>query len=350
MLWIAVLLMMLQPPDAPIVIPPKNEKTTPPAATNGNGNAAAAQSQIVSAELAGKTAALENAHTEIVKAKEETRTAVTQAQAENIFTFLKTLLGTIAGSAITIGAAAKWWIESRTKQKDAAHAQAMEAAQAEHERDMDKLKLEHQNAIELTAAESTAKNGADGVALAQLRKDFDRLEKQCVEDEKKCEDRLEELKSAWIKADAKAESLRERVDGQQKQIIHLQTWSKDFPFASIAADREYRILNVTGNADRNILYPMGLTREKVELKLEDEIWPKELVDLLKVLRTAAATKPGHCAAVIGARFHRDLPPFIVAKILGQDPSGAAWGVQTLFIPMTAVIDLPPQFADTPDAP
>jgi hypothetical protein len=312
-----------------------------------SSNTSPTPQQMATAELSSTKSALENARTQIVSLQEEKRTEIARARSDTIWTFLITLGGAI-GTILPSGAlAAKWWIDKRIQQRADQHKQELESKSEEHKQDIARLQLEHTNAVEMARVQAETKKTSNDGDVELLRKDLKRLEERCAADEKECQERLKELKEAWIKADAKAESLRDRVDGQQKQLIHLQARSKDFPFASWACDRQYRILHVTGNADRNILYPMGMSREEIELKNEDEIWPKELVAILAFLREWAQKKPGHCAAVRGARFYPDLPAYTIAKIMGQSTDGAPWGLQTVLIPENAFVDLPPElvFAD-----
>lgn len=206
-----------------------------------------------------------------------------------------------------------------------------------------KSSLEAQLALAKAAAE--AKKGDAASQLQSLNEKLDELKAERAEDAKCYDAEKRELRDHISKAEARIDELRQRIDDQQKQIVHLQTAARDFAFASWGVGRDGKIMQISGNADRNILAPMGRDRHQMELLHEDEAWPKEAVPILKFLREKAMDLPGHAACVIGAKIHPKIQPLILAKIMGQHPNGDTWGHQTVAIPMTSVVEVPPELLD-----
>lgn len=263
-------------------------------------------------------ASLENAQTEIVKAR-----------AENFYTFATTLVITIIGS----GGFAKWYADHRVKSKT-----------LDYQNKLDMLKIEHANAIELARVTAETKNSSNDVELKALRADFGRLQKQFEVEEARCKASVKELGDRLANEEAETRSLQRQIQHQHDQIVYMQATGRKSAFAGWTINLDDHVMDVTPNAERNLLVPMGLKKSAVEGKHKDQVWPPAFAKILSFLDREASKRERHIAAAMNVVIHPDVPPLLIAKTLAQMPDGSPYGVQGIAIPMSAFVDLPADLA------
>lgn len=291
---------------------------------------------------------------EVVKANQEATAAKAENERLNYelirqqnaswWTMVLSLIGGSGGAV----ALAKGWVNWRLQQQAVTHKNDMERIKTESETKASEAKANLEAQLKLAQLQIDGKRVDESREIERLKERLESLKSQCERESSAYAADRKSFGEHIARAEAKIESLQSQIERQERRLSYYQFAQRDFPFATWAVSRDSICLTISGNADRNLLVPMGLERQNLENHKEDEFWPPRLAAVLAKLREAAQSTPGHCAMMKGVKIHKNVPKLTIAKILGAYPDGTAWGVQTVVIPETAEIETPPEFMDMPE--